>query len=77
MEYARKHGMDFKSAQEVENARKHSMEFKSVQKELKKNKLYKSNWKKGSKLNQKHQIIDSEKPQKNQNASQNDTWTQY
>ena len=36
MEYARKHGMDFKSAQKVENARKHSMDFKSVQKELKK-----------------------------------------
>ena len=36
MEYARKHGMDFKSAQEVENARKHCMDFKSVQKELKK-----------------------------------------
>ena len=47
MEYARKHGMDFESAQEMENARKHSMHFKFVQKELKKkDKLYKSDWKK-------------------------------
>ena len=43
----------------------------------KKNKLYKSCWKKGPKSNQKHQIMDSEKPQKNQNASQNDTWAPY
>ena len=31
-EYTRKHRMDFKSTQKVENARKHSIDFKSVQK---------------------------------------------
>ena len=35
VEYALKHGMDFESAQEMENARKQSMHFKFVRKELK------------------------------------------
>ena len=49
------------------------MDFKAVQKELKKRTSCTKVIEKRSKLNQKHQIIDSEKPQKNQNASQNDT----